>query len=148
MFHEHFMLCALLFLGISNKLSCPLVGSGMFAEYYSIPALYLQVFMAIALWNKHDVPNKLVCARWFIKPAPSSVGARDCTTFRLNSNNNQQQPTTKPALQNETHVHCIERQVCHYKDTHMGCGSSGGIVSEFRLDDRGSIPDRGRWFFF
>jgi hypothetical protein len=28
------------------------------------------------------------------------------------------------------------------------CGSSGSIVSDYGLDDRGSIPDRGRGFFF
>jgi hypothetical protein len=28
------------------------------------------------------------------------------------------------------------------------CGSSGSIVSDSGLDDRGSIPDRGRGFFF
>jgi hypothetical protein len=27
------------------------------------------------------------------------------------------------------------------------CGSSGSIVSDYGLDDRGSIPDRGRGFF-
>jgi hypothetical protein len=27
-------------------------------------------------------------------------------------------------------------------------GSSGSIVSDYGLDDRGSIPDRGRGFFF
>jgi hypothetical protein len=27
-------------------------------------------------------------------------------------------------------------------------GSSGSIVSEYGLDDRGSIPDGGRGFFF
>jgi hypothetical protein len=27
-------------------------------------------------------------------------------------------------------------------------GSSGSIVSDYELDDRGSIPDRGREFFF
>jgi hypothetical protein len=27
-------------------------------------------------------------------------------------------------------------------------GSSGSIVSDYGLDDRGSIPDRGREFFF
>jgi hypothetical protein len=28
------------------------------------------------------------------------------------------------------------------------CGSSCSIVSDNRLDDQGSIPDRGRGFFF
>jgi hypothetical protein len=28
------------------------------------------------------------------------------------------------------------------------CGSSGSIVSDYGLDDQGSIPDRGRGFFF
>jgi hypothetical protein len=32
--------------------------------------------------------------------------------------------------------------------THWNCGSSGIIVSDYGLDDRGSIPDRGRGFFF
>jgi hypothetical protein len=27
-------------------------------------------------------------------------------------------------------------------------GSSGSILSDYGLDDRGSIPDRGRGFFF
>jgi hypothetical protein len=27
-------------------------------------------------------------------------------------------------------------------------GSSGNIVSDYGLDDRGSIPERGRGFFF
>jgi hypothetical protein len=27
-------------------------------------------------------------------------------------------------------------------------GSSAGIVSDYGLNDRGSIPDRGRGFFF
>jgi hypothetical protein len=30
----------------------------------------------------------------------------------------------------------------------MSRGSSVGIVSDYGLDDRGSIPDRGRGFFF
>jgi hypothetical protein len=30
----------------------------------------------------------------------------------------------------------------------MSRGSSGSIVSDYELDDRGSIPDRGREFFF
>jgi hypothetical protein len=29
----------------------------------------------------------------------------------------------------------------------MSRGSSGSIVSDYGLDDRGSIPDRGRFFF-
>jgi hypothetical protein len=29
----------------------------------------------------------------------------------------------------------------------MGRGSSDSIVSDYGLDDRGSIPDRGRGFF-
>jgi hypothetical protein len=28
------------------------------------------------------------------------------------------------------------------------CGSSGSIMSDYGLDNRGSIPDRGRGFFF
>jgi hypothetical protein len=28
------------------------------------------------------------------------------------------------------------------------CSSSGSIVSDYGLDDQGSIPDRGRGFFF
>jgi hypothetical protein len=32
--------------------------------------------------------------------------------------------------------------------TLWSCGSSGSIVSDYELDDRGSIPDRGRGFFF
>jgi hypothetical protein len=28
------------------------------------------------------------------------------------------------------------------------CGSSGSTVSDYGLNDRGSIPDRGRGFFF
>jgi hypothetical protein len=31
---------------------------------------------------------------------------------------------------------------------HWSRGSSGSIVSDYGLDDRGSIPDRGRGFFF
>jgi hypothetical protein len=30
----------------------------------------------------------------------------------------------------------------------FSCSSSGSIVSDYGLDDRGSIPDRGRGFFF
>jgi hypothetical protein len=30
----------------------------------------------------------------------------------------------------------------------MSRGSSGSIVSDYGLDDRGSIPDKGRGFFF
>jgi hypothetical protein len=34
-------------------------------------------------------------------------------------------------------------------DTHYSSrGSSVSIVTDYGLDDRGSIPDRGRWFFF
>jgi hypothetical protein len=29
----------------------------------------------------------------------------------------------------------------------LSWGSSGSIVSDYRLDDRGSIPDRGKVFF-
>jgi hypothetical protein len=35
-----------------------------------------------------------------------------------------------------------------YKTTLKNRGSSVSIVSDYRLDDRGSIPDIGRGFFF
>jgi hypothetical protein len=37
----------------------------------------------------------------------------------------------------------------YYTTTHFRSrGSSGSTVSDYGLDDRGSIPDRGRGFFF
>jgi hypothetical protein len=34
-----------------------------------------------------------------------------------------------------------------YRALEKNC-SSASVVSEYRLDDRGSIPNRGKWFFF
>jgi hypothetical protein len=37
--------------------------------------------------------------------------------------------------------------LCESTFSSSSCGSSGSIVSDYRLDDRGSIPGRGRGFF-
>jgi hypothetical protein len=38
--------------------------------------------------------------------------------------------------------------LCVCTGTYMSRGSSGSTVSDYGLNDRGSIPDRGRRFFF
>jgi hypothetical protein len=43
---------------------------------------------------------------------------------------------------------CIQILIWKSLETSRSCGSSGSIVSDYGLDDRGSIPDRGREFFF
>jgi hypothetical protein len=35
-----------------------------------------------------------------------------------------------------------------YSTLNLSQGSSGSIMSDYRLDDQGSIPDMGRGFFF
>jgi hypothetical protein len=43
----------------------------------------------------------------------------------------------------------VSVQVSVNLHTYTACklGSSVSIVSEYGADDRGSIPDRGRWFY-
>jgi hypothetical protein len=41
----------------------------------------------------------------------------------------------------------LESELCNLTQS-SSCSSSGSIVSDYGLDDRGSIPDRGRGFFF